>query len=58
MKCASTDDRREESSAGLIVLLPKIVFEGKGGATINQFNLHTEMANSVTRVVQYGSFIV
>ena len=35
----------------------KIVFDGKGGATITQFNLYTEIANQITRVVQDGLFV-
>ena len=32
----------------------KIVFDGKGGATITQHNLYTEIANTITRVVKDG----
>jgi hypothetical protein len=32
----------------------KIVFDGKGGATITQHNLYTEIANQITRVVKDG----
>jgi len=32
----------------------KIVFDGKGGATITQHNLYTEIGNQITRVVKDG----
>jgi hypothetical protein len=32
----------------------KIVFDGKGGATITQQNLYTEIGNQITRVVKDG----
>jgi hypothetical protein len=32
----------------------KIVFDGKGGATITQHDLYTEIANNITRVVKDG----
>jgi hypothetical protein len=32
----------------------KIVFDGKGGATITQQNLYTEIGNVITRVVKEG----
>jgi len=32
----------------------KIVFDGKGGATITQHNLYTEIGNQITRVVNDG----
>jgi hypothetical protein len=36
----------------------KIVFDGKGGATITQHNLYTEIGNVITRVVKDGRMIL